>query len=106
MPKVKFSRGMERSSKIEVINPARRTGRNISPLKIARINTEKLKAIKPSMDFPFFNLIFPKILPIKAENASPIMDIARPTREYLPNIKTFRKMPTVMTEASLKFLLS
>jgi hypothetical protein len=106
MPKVRFSRGTEESSKMDVINPARRTGRNISPLKIAKIKTAKLNAIKPSIDLPFFSLLFPKTFPNRAEKASPIIEIAKPTKAYFPNMRTFIKMPRAITEASLRFLLS
>lgn len=105
-PKVRFSRGTEKSSKMDVINPARRTGRNISPLKIAKIKTAKLNAIKPSMDLPFFSFLFPKTFPNRAEKASPIIEIAKPTKAYFPNTRTFIKIPKAITEASLRFLLS
>jgi hypothetical protein len=91
---------------MDVINPARRIGRNISPLKIAKTKTAKLNATKPSIDLPFFNLLFPKTFPNRAEKASPIIEIAKPTKAYFPNMRTFIKMPRAITEASLRFLLS
>lgn len=105
-PNVRFSRGTEKSSKMDVINPARRIGRNISPLKIAKTKTAKLNATKPSIDLPFFNLLFPKTFPNRAEKASPIIEIAKPTKAHFPNMRTFIKIPKAITEASLKLLLS
>ncbi len=70
------------------------------------MRAQRLKAKKPSKDFPFLNLILPKNFPTKDAKASPTIDIAKPTREYFPNINTHNHTPIAITVASLKFLLS